>query len=1121
MKSRYLLLSFIILAAGSVFNSDAATVKFAKSSRLNSGNWVKIGVEKSGVYEISYQTLREMGFDNPENVGLYGRGGIQESLNFLSAGGSVLYKDDLAMVPVIHHGDKIYFYGQGTEDIGLILSSAKYEGGGYFSRKSKNIYADRGYYFLSDQGGTLAMSQNQSANLDALKEVTSGISFLAHENDLVQNHSMTGQLFFGEKTTPENPRLQWEVYLPGAMDNKQGAMECYYYIDRNVTPELSYGLEGTTDYISTIITTPTTTNYTPVEPKVGPTTVPGTDATVFVNCDPAANTQISNVDYWTLTYQRTAPELIGENGKRLSQDFIAYPLLERNRSAKVRLPGGASHLVIDISRPATPVQIMASEDGADAWIKISNSSYVPQLIVFDPMMPQMQISGYQQNYTKIANQDLHARLAEGADLIIICIPALKESAERLADLHRIHDNMRVVVATTDECYNEFSSGVPDPMAYRAAVKMAYATPYSCKNLLLMGPLFGDFRGVQTEKEPESGIIAYQATPMNQLRGAQNANSFYGIMSDYISTNLMENTKVAVGVGVLPVRYPAEAATVIDKIERHITNDNPEYYLNFYTAIGGVGDNHTHDNQAKRSSTYLADLNYYSSICNTLVIDAYGFKDAQRRFFKDLNSGRFLVSYFGHGAEYTLNQTGDFFYASDVYKLRNTVTPIMFFAGCQISNSDRGIRGLGESLITSTPYGLLGSILATRETWSSQNEDLVKFFYKNMFKSGVSTSSDPHPAPLTIGEVWARTLTESTYNNELAYQLMCDPAIIIPIVTRPTQTDQEIYESPAGDFLEFTARVPVSHEDLTTDKSYNGTAVIRLMEPIKTIVSADVCTANDPTTSHDLKVLYADTQLSMTTAEIINGEFTVRLYVPEAAREFAGKTGRIHIATYSPDQKIASGNMFGLTFLDPGDDPTRETDTEDPVITRFEYNPRTLAIEIAASDNTALSFSDSPLKPAFRLSIDGKDFGIASVIQPVIMNYGAEMSKIIPITDLPEGTHSARVLVADANGNTATAEITFDYLPNSAPLTIRMKESAVSDSATFEVCGIQPDAADIIILNNQGFIIRRDTFNGGSYVWDACDNAGTRVEKGLYKAYILETGKKSGKRHSSAIAVPVI
>ena len=56
---------------------------YATNSKLATGKWVKISIPESGVYEITYDELLEMGFSNPERVHIYGVGGngINEKLN--------------------------------------------------------------------------------------------------------------------------------------------------------------------------------------------------------------------------------------------------------------------------------------------------------------------------------------------------------------------------------------------------------------------------------------------------------------------------------------------------------------------------------------------------------------------------------------------------------------------------------------------------------------------------------------------------------------------------------------------------------------------------------------------------------------------------------------------------------------------------------------------------------------------------------------------------------------------------------------------------------------------------------------------------------------------------------
>lgn len=83
-----------ILGAGiaNAFN----TSMYANSSKLAMGKWVKITIPENGVYEITYDELREMGFSNPERVTLFGFGGAKISETLSGA-----TPDDMRRVPLL------------------------------------------------------------------------------------------------------------------------------------------------------------------------------------------------------------------------------------------------------------------------------------------------------------------------------------------------------------------------------------------------------------------------------------------------------------------------------------------------------------------------------------------------------------------------------------------------------------------------------------------------------------------------------------------------------------------------------------------------------------------------------------------------------------------------------------------------------------------------------------------------------------------------------------------------------------------------------------------------------------------------------------------------------------
>ena len=67
----------ILSVIGSVMTVSALpTSYYTSSSVLSSGKWVRVEVDESGMQEISYERLRELGFRDPSKVAVYGYDGF-------------------------------------------------------------------------------------------------------------------------------------------------------------------------------------------------------------------------------------------------------------------------------------------------------------------------------------------------------------------------------------------------------------------------------------------------------------------------------------------------------------------------------------------------------------------------------------------------------------------------------------------------------------------------------------------------------------------------------------------------------------------------------------------------------------------------------------------------------------------------------------------------------------------------------------------------------------------------------------------------------------------------------------------------------------------------------------
>lgn len=1129
-----LFLGGILAAFGAAGVQAALTEKFyANSSVLSSGTWVKIGVEETGVYEIPYSTLREMGFSDPSKVSLYGRGGRVLSESFVTNAGVPILTDDLAPVKVIHEDGCLYFYGLGPDEI-TYESSSTYSTGGYFKRKSRNIYSNRGYYFLTDSKDVDAMN-TVSYNATNAKAVTKGISYVYHEVDSAQNSTNSGQLFWGEHIGgPYYDRRSWDISMPDAIEGK-GVMECELYIKHNdaigTKATVGYGIEEGSIQLLTPYKADEALYYSPHQPTMAEIGIPaGGKGKAYVEFKGHQEMpEYSNLDFWVISYERALPTMKDPDGRSLAQQLLALPDIARSTTGRVELDNSASLVVLDVSTPATPQRLKITQQGDKGIVGVYNSSKTPVIVVFDKDKPQLHISGFEKAYDMITNQNLHALKQEGAEYIIITTPAFRDYAEELADLHREYDGMKVAVVTTEECYNEFSGGTPDPMAYRSFARMLTYSPVQPKIMLLFGPLYADFRGLNSEHNPTEGIIAYQSPSISVSRGAHNINDFYGMMSDKFRTDYYERNEVQIGVAILPVKFGHEARTVIDKVHAYLERDDHAYYLNRYIAIGGIEDEqteHIHESQVREIDLHIRKMDNTGTMFTPIPVDTYGKAESRKKFMNGLNEGCGMFSYFGHGAEMFLGKDRHLFSAGDVNSLRNKVLPLALFGGCELTNSDRGYRGLGETIVTNTPYGAIGSIVSARETWSGQNFEFFKQFFNCLFTTGGNVTSEHRDDPVTIGEVYGALKHYSTYSNELAYQLLCDPAIVIPTINRSLSVKAVKPEGAATELIPgetFKMTGDVIYSDGRKDTGFNGQVVLRFAEPSREVAAGCLesgkCKENGKE-GPDLKFTFRDQQIGMAVADVKNGHFDMEVHIPSSVSSFKGEKTLFYFASYDPSTRVGGAVCLTVPVGETPQVTTESSDVIPPVVEEFSFSQTQQAISFTVSDNVALNHSNNPLEKGLYLYIDGKERSEAHFTEPVLETGRAAFSKTVLLDGITYGEHTARLKVKDVAGNVTETEIVFTNNPLKALYTITRSETSRPDCTVVEIEGDAPASAELVVLSAEGNEVWRGQFKGNSVEWNH-ESAGAKVPAGHYKGYLIETGTGSMKGHSETIDLPVI
>ena len=121
-----------------------ASGRYTDNSVLSKGHWVKIQIEKDGIYKLTYSELKNMGFDDPSKVAVYGYGGWPLEEDFTKP-----YVDDLPAVPVLRKDNYILFYGRGTTKWEYKEVSYRKDSKRNKFVHTNNPYSLYGYYFLT------------------------------------------------------------------------------------------------------------------------------------------------------------------------------------------------------------------------------------------------------------------------------------------------------------------------------------------------------------------------------------------------------------------------------------------------------------------------------------------------------------------------------------------------------------------------------------------------------------------------------------------------------------------------------------------------------------------------------------------------------------------------------------------------------------------------------------------------------------------------------------------------------------------------------------------------------------------------------------------------------------
>lgn len=1098
-----------IAICASILATASASVTFSTHSQMSSGKWVKIGVRQKGVYALSYERLRDLGFSNPEKVGVWGEGGKTYSVDFVNQQTQErMIPDRMTQIKVWHHNGKLYFFGEGPDDI-TWQNTEGYAIPGHFSRNNHNIYTLHGTYFLSDSEMPSAIASNIGSPENVTAAATTGYSWYHHEKDMTQGIAHSGQTFWGESMLAPDERLRHIPYrAPQAAAGAPSLLDVRFNGLSWVSTQLNIGMDGAEVGESTVpfrsqlyrfICENTTRLFNAPAPQEN-----GTVAVQWIPDERVDITQ-GNLDYIMLTYCRNLEFAADEN------QFIVNTLIDDGNAVKV--PAGNNVQVWDITDCKSPL-ITGNKEGY-AYVDKGNRDL---LFFIADKVPEPDITG------TVANRDFRAELiAANPAMVIITTRAFEQRARQLADFHYEYDKVRVSVAVTEDIYNDFSSGRPDPMAYRAMLRMLYEQPGSnLKAVLLYGPQLSNIRGEYAEN-PREAVITYQYPDATYLEDCLAYNDIYGMFGDsqkkYISAETMH-----IAVGSLPVMTDAEAERYYNKLVRYYFDDSRAYWIDRMALVADDKDYGNHMRQLEQLSGIISNLNDSTSVYDKLYFGEYGYPGIKQPMYDSFHRGNVLVEYFGHGSPRMIGHDAPLLNSNDIMNFNNRRLGFMTFASCETTLFELGWRGVSEHMLLSTENGLIGMLGTVRTAFSNDNYTFMRSFNEmlNKLQDGATGK------PASIGEIVRRSKNYlSGYQSKYKFHLLCDPLLELAIPTMKLAVTEYSSKVTPGTTTRFAGRVNTPAG--TTASNFNGEIVLKWYKPAyKDKVHSKVC--NEVSTDID-SIRYESEVAAMQAYSVKNGRFDIEVEVPALLSDYKGNNILLTICAYDATQRLGGVWKYRPAII-AGDSGGPASDTEHPVIEQFiatgydnaSLLPESFTLLLKATDNAGLRIDEKSFDSPLVINIDGKNEAANVADFATMADGGKTLAINYPVKGLAPGHHSITAEVTDYSGNRSKAEYTFEVgvAEGAAPL---LTETLCRTQATLTLpseTAQEIAVGEILLTDAQGNPVATLPCSSATTVtWNLTNHNGIRVKTGLYKAYVRYTDRNGRSAVSKGAYVPVL
>lgn len=767
---------------------------YSPHSVLAAGTWYKISVSQDGVFKMDKNFLTTLGIDvttiDPRNIKIFGNGG-----GMLPEASATFRYDDLQENAIYVAGesdgvfndtDYVLFFGQSPNIWMYDQTQLRFV-------HKKNLYSDVSSYFISiGSSAGLRIQSRANSTSSPNKFISVFDDYLFHESDL-KNLVLSGKEWFGEEFE-YIPQRTFSFSFPNIETGSTSLIRASL-ASRSTQSSSAFNLKVNGVNIGDSFLSSVSNNNTDYWFRSSTMNGTFTATTSNINAMVSYTQGAPDANGWLNYIEVNAKRNLIFSGQQMQ--FRSLDSWGAGNISQFTISAANSNLLIwDVTNPLTPVlqngnlnanifQFTLATDTLHQFISFDGSSYLTPTSIGE-----------------IANQDLHG--LPPTKFVILTPPQFLAAATRLQQYH-LGIGQTTEVVTTDEVFNEFSSGVQDVSAIRDFMKMFYDragvdTSKLPKYLLLFGDGSYDYKNRLDNNT--NFIPTFASAESSYQSSTYITDDYFGLLDDNEGGNIDATfNKLDIAVGRIPADSITEAEAMVDKI---LNYKSPASYGNWRNNITFVSDDDDQDglgftNDSQNASNDIRN-NFPKFNIDKIYLDAYKqvtlsggarYPDVNSAINHKIFTGTLVMNFIGHGG--TVGWThervmgmSDFTSLTNYNKLALFVT-----ATCDFTAFDNPAgKSAGEVLLLNPNGGAIGLVSTVRLVFSGENFNLDDNFLNNVYKPVNGRMP-------TLGECYmiGKNLT-TTSNNNHKFNLFGDPAITLDYPQQQVFTSSISHSSPA-------------------------------------------------------------------------------------------------------------------------------------------------------------------------------------------------------------------------------------------------------------------------------------------------------------------------------------